>query len=88
VVVGCAERKQKTAFGRRKAVRGNMMDFPLTLVPILERAGKLFGQVEIVSRRPDRSLVRSNYGAVYRARGGWRGRWNWRGWAAATVWRR
>jgi fatty-acyl-CoA synthase len=45
---------------------GTMMDFPLTLVPILERAGKLFGQVEIVSRRPDRTLVRTNYGAVYR----------------------
>ncbi|HTP44866.1 MAG TPA: long-chain fatty acid--CoA ligase [Candidatus Acidoferrum sp.] len=44
---------------------GTMMDFPLTLVPILERAGKLYGQVEIVSRRPDRSIARTNYGAVY-----------------------
>ena len=38
-------------------MRGLMMDFPLTLVPILERAGKIFGDVEIVSRRPDRSLT-------------------------------
>jgi len=45
---------------------GTMMDFPLTLVPILERAGKLYGQVEIVSRRPDRTVVRTNYGAMYR----------------------
>ena len=39
-------------------MRGLMMDFPLTLVPMLERAGKIFGGVEIVSRRPDRSLAR------------------------------
>lgn len=45
---------------------GTMMDFPLTLVPILERAGKLYSQIEIVSRRPDRSIARTNYGAIYR----------------------
>lgn len=44
---------------------GTMMDFPLTLVPILERAGKLYGRIEIVSRRPDRSIARTNYGAMY-----------------------
>ncbi len=43
-----------------------MMDFPLTLVPILERAGKLFAGVEIVSRRPDRSLHRCTYADIYR----------------------
>ena len=47
-------------------MRGTMMDFPLTLVPILERAGKYFGRIEIVSRRPDRSLHRTTYGDVYR----------------------
>jgi fatty-acyl-CoA synthase len=47
-------------------MRGTMMDFPLTLVPILERAGKLFGAVEIVSRRPDRSIARCTYGDAYR----------------------
>jgi fatty-acyl-CoA synthase len=47
-------------------MRGTMMDFPLTLVPILERAGKLFGGVEIVSRQPDRSLALCTYGDVYR----------------------
>ena len=43
-------------------MRGTMMDFPLTLKTILERAAKQFSKVEIVSRRPDRSVMRSNYG--------------------------
>ncbi len=47
-------------------MRGTMMDFPLTLVPILERVGKLFGGVEVVSRRPDRSIARCTYADVYR----------------------
>lgn len=47
-------------------MRGTMMDFPLTLPVILERAGKLFHRVEIVSRRPDRSVVRTTYQDFYR----------------------
>jgi fatty-acyl-CoA synthase len=47
-------------------MRGTMMDFPLTLPTILERAGKLFARVEIVSRRPDKSIVRTCYGDFYR----------------------
>jgi fatty-acyl-CoA synthase len=47
-------------------MRGTMMDFPLTLPTLLERAGKLFGSVEIVSRRPDRTAVRSTYADFYR----------------------
>src|SRR5438046_4499606 len=43
-------------------MRGTMMDFPLTLQHIFERNGKLFPKIEIVSRRPDRSIVRSTYG--------------------------
>jgi len=46
-------------------MRGTMMDFPLTLTTILERAGKLFGKVEVVSRRPDRSLHRYTYVDFY-----------------------
>lgn len=46
-------------------MRGTMMDFPLILPGLLERAGKLFQKVETVSRRPDRSVVRTNYGAIY-----------------------
>ena len=42
-----------------------MMNYPLTLVPILERAGTLFGQVEIVSRLANGRLHRSNFGEVY-----------------------
>jgi fatty-acyl-CoA synthase len=46
-------------------MRGTMMDFPLTLNSILERAGNLFRRVEIVSRRPDRSLHRYTFGDFY-----------------------
>jgi fatty-acyl-CoA synthase len=46
-------------------MRGTMMDFPLVLPVLLERAGKLFPKVEIVSRKPDRSIIRTNYGAIY-----------------------
>ena len=43
-----------------------MMDFPLTLPVILERAGKLFPNVEIISRWPDGSVARSCYGEMSR----------------------
>ena len=46
------------------ALPGTMMDFPLTLPTILERAGKLFPRVEVVSRKPDRSIHRTNYGEI------------------------
>lgn len=45
---------------------GTMMSYQLTLGAILERAGALFGDVEIVSRRPDRGLHRSTYAEFYR----------------------
>ncbi|MGH9497674.1 MAG: long-chain fatty acid--CoA ligase [Terriglobales bacterium] len=51
-------------------MQGTMMSYPLTLTHLLERAGKLFAEREVLSRLPDRSLHRSNYGAIYRrARG-------------------
>ncbi|MHB8626897.1 MAG: long-chain fatty acid--CoA ligase [Aggregatilineales bacterium] len=43
-----------------------MMDYQLTLIPILERAGKLFGEIEVVSRLPDKSLHRQTYADFYR----------------------
>ena len=43
-----------------------MMDVPLTLDRLLERAGTMFPNVDVISRRPDRSLHRSNYGQMYR----------------------
>src|SRR6202022_4546171 len=47
-------------------MRGTMMEFPLTLPTLLERADKLFARVEIVSRRPDRTAIRTCYGDFYR----------------------
>jgi hypothetical protein len=47
---------------------GTMMQYPLTLTSLFERAGKLFPDVEIVSRRPtlpSRNLrLRRNYGSI------------------------
>src|SRR5712691_4611841 len=51
---------------RPNVMRGLMMDFPLTLPALLERAGTMFGKVEIVSRRPDHSLARTTWGELYR----------------------
>src|SRR5271167_1886620 len=47
-------------------MRGTMMDFPLTLPTILERAGKIFPQTEVIWRRADRSVAKTCYGEVYR----------------------
>ena len=47
-------------------MRATMMDFPLTLPHLLERAKDLHGSVEIVSRMPDRSLHRCTYADFYR----------------------
>lgn len=47
-------------------MRSTMMDFPLTANQLLERAGRYFAEVEIVTRRPDGSLHRSTYGEFYR----------------------
>jgi fatty-acyl-CoA synthase len=47
-------------------MHGTMMHYPLTLSHILERAGKYFPDVEIVSRRPDHRLHRYTYADLYR----------------------
>ncbi|MBI4206184.1 MAG: long-chain fatty acid--CoA ligase [Betaproteobacteria bacterium] len=47
-------------------MQSTMMRFPLTLDHILERAGKLFGKSEIVSRLPDRTLHRYAYNDFHR----------------------
>jgi acyl-CoA synthetase (AMP-forming)/AMP-acid ligase II len=46
-------------------MKGTMMQFPLTLAPLLERAGKLFPSAEIVSRRHDNSIHRYTYGGMH-----------------------
>src|SRR5574337_1435920 len=47
-------------------MQSTMMNTPLSLNHLLERAGRLFAGNEIVSRRPDKSLVRHSYGEFYR----------------------
>jgi fatty-acyl-CoA synthase len=47
-------------------MHGLMMDFPLTVPALVERAGGIFGKVELVTRRPDRTLARSNWADVCR----------------------
>jgi fatty-acyl-CoA synthase len=48
---------------------GLMMDYPLTITAMLRRTESMFGHKEIVSRRADRSVERSNYAtALGRAR--------------------
>jgi fatty-acyl-CoA synthase len=42
-------------------MESTMMQMPLTLAPLLERAGRMFGNTEIVSRLPDRTLHRYRY---------------------------
>jgi fatty-acyl-CoA synthase len=47
-------------------VNGQMMDFQLTLPPVLRRAETFFGDREVVTRLPDRSFHRTNYRDVMR----------------------
>jgi len=47
-------------------MRGRMMDFPLTLPTLLERAKNQFSRVELVWRRPDKSVSRYTFGDLYR----------------------
>lgn len=47
------------------SIKSTMMNFQLTLPTMLERLGQFFPDVEIVSRMPDKSLHRSNYGQVH-----------------------
>ncbi len=46
-------------------MRSTMMQVPLTLNHLLERAGTLFPESEIVSRLPDKSLRRHTYAEYY-----------------------
>jgi fatty-acyl-CoA synthase len=43
---------------------GRMMDYPLTLTHLVERATRFFPRSEVVSRRTDRSVHRISYGAL------------------------
>jgi fatty-acyl-CoA synthase len=47
-------------------MQATMMNYPLTVSHLLDRAAKLFGKIEIVSQTPDKSLVRHTYADVHR----------------------
>lgn len=47
-------------------MRGTMMNFPLILPVLLERAGKILGDVEILSYAPDKTPRRTTYRQFYR----------------------
>src|SRR5512139_2795334 len=47
-------------------IRSTMQRVPLSINPLVERAGKLFPQVEIVSRLPDKSLRRQRFADFHR----------------------
>ena len=46
-------------------MEGLMMDYPLTLNHLFDRAGALFPSTEIVTRWPDKSVHRSSYGEFH-----------------------
>jgi fatty-acyl-CoA synthase len=47
-------------------MNATMMRYPLTLPHLLERAGTLFGRVDVVSQMPDRSTTRHSYAELRR----------------------
>ena len=47
-------------------IKSTMQRVPLSINPLVERAGKLFPQVEIVSRLPDKSLKRHRFADFHR----------------------
>jgi fatty-acyl-CoA synthase len=47
------------------SMRGLMMDFPLTIPSLLERARSEFSRVELVWRCPDKSVKRYTFGNLY-----------------------
>jgi fatty-acyl-CoA synthase len=47
-------------------MHGSMMDYPLTVQAILERARRVFPEKEVVSRLEDGALHRTTYGQLYR----------------------
>ncbi len=50
----------------KQMMRSTMMDYPLTVNHLLQRAGRYFAEVEIVTRRPDGTLHRTTYAGFHR----------------------
>ena len=68
-------------------MQGMMMDYPLTLLPILERANRLFGKKQIVTRIGGET-VRVTYAELYGGSSDWPARWPRSASSAATGSRR
>jgi fatty-acyl-CoA synthase len=51
--------------GAQAMIPGRMMDYPLTLTHLLERARRYFGDNQVVSRYPDGSLHRQTWADTY-----------------------
>lgn len=47
-------------------MQSTMMQVPLSLTTLLDRAGRYFGEVEVLGRLPDKSLYRRSYADIYR----------------------
>jgi len=47
-------------------IQSTMMNVPLSLNLLLERARRPFSGVEVITRRPDKSLHRTTYGEIYK----------------------
>src|SRR4030095_4663017 len=54
------------ALGRGAMIQSTMQRVPLSLNNLLERAGRLYPDSEIVSCLPDKSLVRHRFADFYR----------------------
>jgi fatty-acyl-CoA synthase len=52
-------------YAEAKNLQGTMMQYGLTVTSFLERAGKYFPGVEVISRLPDNSVRRSTYSDLY-----------------------
>jgi fatty-acyl-CoA synthase len=69
LIKAAARRSQRACQGEaaeETMIRSTMQRMPLSLNQILERAGKLYPDSEIVSRLPDKSLVRHRFADFYR----------------------
>src|SRR5258706_13878643 len=58
--------KPEGSKGGPKVIRSTMQQLPLSINQLLERAGRLYAESQIVSRLPDKSLVRHRFADFYR----------------------
>ena len=46
-------------------MKSTMMQVPLSANQLLERAGRYFGDSEVIGRLPDKSIYRRSYAEIY-----------------------